>query len=368
MKKKAQIQLTFNWIYIAIAGAVILLFFFSIIVKQKTVSEERLSIDVVEIMRSILAGAGVSEKTKNFIDASGLADYTLYFDCNDGVGEFGIKDRPARTQNAIDPIFAPRTIKGSRIIVWSLPYKMPFKVMDFLMITSSTNKYYILGSGDFVNEFINATEGFNRQYILNVKEIDADKNLDVRIIDADGTHIPGSSVPANLQQFPDEKVSAVVFSGTNQVDYYQKDGTSWKKTNLNPIRIISLSGERDAARYAAVFSGDDKTYQCNMQKAFRRLEILTEVYGGDNIDFLEMGGKLKEMDDYYTSLGNSAHPDCLGNIKNYKQANLLDSLAELKNKASACQLDEETCVDLISTANDVREINNKLRLNCITLY
>ena len=58
--KKGQIQVTFNWIYITIAGAVILLFFFGIVVKQKAASEEKLSIEVVRILESILTGAGVS--------------------------------------------------------------------------------------------------------------------------------------------------------------------------------------------------------------------------------------------------------------------------------------------------------------------
>src|SRR3989344_8568467 len=123
--KRGQLELTFNWVYILIAGTVILLFFVALVARQKQVSEERLSGDVVEVMSSILAGAGVSEKTKNFIDASGLADYTLYFQCLDGVGEFGIKDRPARIQNSIDPIFAPREVQSSRIVTWSLPYTMP---------------------------------------------------------------------------------------------------------------------------------------------------------------------------------------------------------------------------------------------------
>src|SRR3989338_1793666 len=113
--KKAQMEITFNWVYILIAGAVILLFFVGLVARQKVVSEERLSGEIVEVMSSILVGAGVSEKTKNFIDVSGLADYTLYFQCLDGISEFGIKDRPARTQNSIDPVFAPRESQSSRI-------------------------------------------------------------------------------------------------------------------------------------------------------------------------------------------------------------------------------------------------------------
>ena len=66
--KKAQIQFTFNWIYILIAGMVILIFFVSIVAKQKTSSEEHLNAEVVRVMESIFTASGVSEKTKNFIE------------------------------------------------------------------------------------------------------------------------------------------------------------------------------------------------------------------------------------------------------------------------------------------------------------
>ena len=79
--KSGQVQLTFSWIYIMLAGAIILLFFVGLVFKQQAAAEESLAFDVVQIMDSIFTGAQVSEKTKNFIDVSGLADYTLSFNC-----------------------------------------------------------------------------------------------------------------------------------------------------------------------------------------------------------------------------------------------------------------------------------------------
>src|SRR3989344_3370187 len=90
--KKGQIEVTFNWVYVLIAGAVIILFFVGIAVKQKASSERALSSDVVRIMESIFTSAGVSEKTKNIIDVSGLSEYTLQFSCSDGVSEFGVTE------------------------------------------------------------------------------------------------------------------------------------------------------------------------------------------------------------------------------------------------------------------------------------
>lgn len=364
--KKAQIELTFNWVYILIAGTVILLFFVGLVARQKQVSEEKLSGEVVEVMSSILAGAGVSEKTKNFIDASGLADYTLYFQCLDGVGEFGIKDRPARTQNSIDPIFAPKEVRSSRIVTWSLPYTMPFKVMDFLFIIPSNVKYYVMGNdADFVNEFLNSTEGIERAFVSELQQIEPEENLQVRIVDTSGTIIPGSSVPTQLQAFDDVEVSAVAFTGANQVDFYQKESSAWRKMNQKPVRVISLPGERDAAKYAAIFAADDQMYRCNMDKTFTRLELLTKIYGGEEIAYGEAGGKIGELINYYNTDISS---DCRGHLEQYNE-NALDALAKLSHATAACRLQQGSCVDLIEAAEMLKNINDKLRVSCsVSLY
>lgn len=376
MEKKAQMEFTFHWIYIAIAGAIILLFFTGIVVRQSRVSEEKLSSEVTRIMESILTGAGVSEKTKNIIDASGLVRYILYFDCDAGVSEFGIVGKPSRSQNAIDPIFAPKELWGTKIITWSLPYQFPFKVTDFLFVSSSNIQYYIVGDDPvFINEFLNATEAFNRRFVLELNEIDASGNIQVRIIDVGGMHVPAVGIPNSLRSFKDKDVTAVVFgSARREADFYVKDDTSWKKLNSEPVRIVSLGGERDAAKYAAIFSGDDKTYRCNMGKAFRRLELVTEAYGGTDIGSFEAGGKLKEMGDFYTVNEGFYHPNCLGNVKTYPDHNLIKALGEFNNRAVSCRLELAAgsslsfCVDLITVADELKTLNDNLRLNCITLY
>ena len=106
MAEQGQLELTVNWVYILIAGTVILLFFTGIVVKQKDISEEQLSADVIKTMESLFTAAGVSEKTKNIISVSGLGDYVLEFGCQNGVSTFGIAGQQAKIQNARDPIFS----------------------------------------------------------------------------------------------------------------------------------------------------------------------------------------------------------------------------------------------------------------------
>ena len=365
-EKKAQIQVTFSWVYILIAGAVILLFFIGLVVKQKAVSEENLATDVVRVMESILTGAGVSEKTKNFVDISGLADYTLFFGCDEGSSSFGIKDRGKPSQNNIDPIFAPSEIKDTQLVLWSLPYNLPFKVIDFTFVTSPKTKYYFLGNNHFIDEFINSTQGFsNIERIDDISEIDPQRNFQFRIIDFSGGLFVREGIPENLRLVDDDKLTAITFTGANQVDYYQKLSGGWRKLNQEPVRIVSLPGERDAAKYAVIFSGNDKTYKCNMQKAFTRLKYVLEVYQS----------KLEEMEQYYEADPELAVGECYNYIKETGyDPNIKSSLRSVKSRVAACLVNyPETynfCLNLLDDVEDLRLANKNLgeKGNCITLY
>ncbi len=371
--KSAQIQVTFSWVYILIAGTLILLFFVGIAFNLQKSSEKELMNDVVEVMGSILTGAGVSEKTKNFVDTSGLVDFTLYFDCleEEYVTEFGIKDQPSRVYEPTMPVFSPREISTTKMITWSLPYKLPFKVVDFLFVTSDNTAYYLMGDDiDFMDEFVNATQGFRVKVLFTDSdyiEIDPGNNFQVRFVEFNSDTIQENSpVPENLVSLGDSKVTAVKFSGANIIDYFKKEGNVWKKVNSEPVKIVSIGGERDAAKYAAIFAEDDSIYRCNMGKAFQRLEYLNEVYGGRNIALGEAGGKLKELTDFYV-LEHPEKQDCIGLLKGYSK-NVLATLSTHQNNVKVCLLKSNSCYDLIVSANELKGLNDQLNQDCVTLY
>jgi hypothetical protein len=352
--KKAQVSVTFNWIYILIAGGIILLFFVGIIVKQKSISEDKLSSDVLNSLESIFTSAGVSEKTRNYVDMGGLAEQELYFECEEGVTEYGIEGKGVRIQNAMDPIFAPKNIKAPRMILWSLPYKMPFRVMNFLFVSSSNTKYSLLGTDQFVIEFLNATDDrdpqlrINRELVSSLDEIDPGKNYHLRVVDFDGLNIPGKPIPETLANLNDEKISAVVFNGLD-VSYYAKEGNKWVKEG-ETVTLVSLSGERQAAKYAAIFSGDGSSYMCNIKKALKRLSYLDEIYLA----------KMAEMKEVYAP----QHPCYLQLIGDKS----VDTSLDIHSVAvGLCQTG--SCKKLVEAANDLRLANNQLRLaSCISLY
>lgn len=363
--RRGQIELTFNWIYVLIAGAVILLFFVGLVVKQKAVSEERLNTELVRVIESILGGAAVAEKTKNVVDTAGLADYTLYFQCEDGVSEYGIKDSSARAEDMINPLFTPAEIRATSLITWSLPYTFPFKVIDLLIISSSNTQYYVLDSSTvgapFTIEFLNATEGFNIEWITKLEEADPGKNSPTRFIDVAGNFVQdGASVPASFQDVRDERLTAVAFVGEHQLNYFQKKGMQWKKLNAQPIPIISISPERDAAKYAALFAADGEQYRCNLRKAFTRLQYLGELY------LL----KISDLQQYYEPLRGSATAERCLNYLVSDEGNMQASMRTLKDRAEACHRVPRSCSDLPEAASAVSRANKKLAEegDCIPVY
>ncbi|PIN73528.1 hypothetical protein COV20_04870 [Candidatus Woesearchaeota archaeon CG10_big_fil_rev_8_21_14_0_10_45_16] len=285
-KRRGQVSVTFNWIYILVAGAVILLFFVGIIFKQKASAEQQLSIEVVDILESIFSGAQASEKTKTPIDTSGLADYTLYFKCEDKVTTYGIKDSSGSAEAPLAPIFSPTELQTPRLILWSLPYRLPYKITDFLLITSPNTKYFLIGDIKFANEFINASDDpdprnkINIEYVLagDYAGIDAEGNYNVRVVDLDGSVVDASNpLPPGLLQMEDLRVTGVSFRGNN-VFFFHKKGSNWEAEG--PVPIVSVDPVRDVAKYASIIAGSKQIYECNMQKAFERASLVTRAYIG----------------------------------------------------------------------------------------
>ncbi len=372
-QKQGQIQVTFHWIYVLIAGAVILLFFFSLILSQKQRSEQVLQQDITKIIESIFTAASLSEKTKTTVDTN-LDQYVLFFNCRDGQGEYGLEGSGSSVQDSVYPLFSPAEIRSPQLSLWSLPYKLPFKVGDFLLVTAPNIKYVLMGTTPFSQEFLEETKPdpavrfrINTLAVnpADLATVDPGKNQQVRFIDfTGGTIQEGVAVPEKVRSLDDPTVTAVVFSAENIITYFQKKGEIWKQRGQS-LHLLSLGGERDAAKYAALFAPDAETYQCNFRKVLQRLSFLNEIYGGKEIANDIPGGKLKEIIDFY-----DAHPDLtLSNTcKPYVLA-MQGALQSHQNEVSACLASEAACLDLVSSAQQLRQANQNLIVNdCISLY
>src|SRR3989338_6564442 len=143
--KKGVIEVQFNWVFIIIIGAVILAFFVSMSMKQKGASEEKLSITIAEHMKTILTSAEVTERSVNLIT---VPNKDITYECGTG---FSVSSMASFNPKII---FAPSPLKSQsqKLITWSLDWNVPFRVTNFLYLTSPDILYILVHDFGNVDE------------------------------------------------------------------------------------------------------------------------------------------------------------------------------------------------------------------------
>ncbi len=271
------IELQVNWIFILIAGAIILAFFFSVVQKQRALSEERLSITLSSQMDAVFAGAIESKGTTQaslVTPRPGIA-----FSCNNVCTcQYFIGKKATDFGDKL--LFAPALIKGQNSIASAVEWKFPFRIANFLVLTSPAIKYFVIYDSSnqlSVQLFQRVSKMLPREInqqtfpsVLAAYEVAPEGYEHTRFVFL-GTSEPdlGRLNP----QFMEEDVSGVwIDEDFSKAIFYEKtdEGT------LDFSRYPSLLAG-DATAVAAVFAADHDMYNCVMRKAFDRFSIVAGV-------------------------------------------------------------------------------------------
>ncbi|MBT4651443.1 hypothetical protein HOC13_02870 [Candidatus Woesearchaeota archaeon] len=336
-KKKGQVQIQFNWIFILIAGAVILLFFVGLVVKQKGVAEQGIRTEILTALKPIITAEAFSEKTKIVVE---VPDEEVFFHCTDDVSNYGIQKAGVAIDTPITPIFAPESIMTTKMVSWSLPYQMPYKVMDLLIVSAINNKYYVLGDETkFRTELINFTEEFNFDEINSGEytSLDPGDNFRIRMVVFGSTNNVftenGGVIPKKLAAMG-KKLSGVLIDKKETINgatltFYENEyssiGNSGTWVSNGEIDTIGFSsmGAKDSVLYGAVFAESKDSFECNMIKVFTRMNLLNKVYEK----------KMKTVEEHF---GNTGNNDCTKFLEQLGGAGIDSFMADLQDKVGTC--------------------------------
>lgn len=292
MKKRGAIELQFNWIFVLFAGAIILMFFITIINKQRALAELKTNAVLANNLESIITGAQISTNTVNVIE---LPSAEVSFEC----GSYAIGQVKKDTHGNV--VFAPSAVKGSRMIAWARDWSVPYRITNLLYVTGPGIRYIIVNNSNNLGRkvFDILPREMNKEVVR--------KDQLVGLEDKNNGHIrfiffgpPGSDDLGNalssFQHLKDEQVSGVIFPdlataaklpSTGTVNFYKKSGTAF----LPSAPSFFLKEE---SFFGALFSGDDEMYNCEMKKAFQKLSVMSRVYMN----------RSRELAKFYTS----SHP------------------------------------------------------------
>lgn len=261
MNKKA-FEMQFNWIFVLVAGAAILLFFTVVVVKQRSVSETSTKTTVLKSIEAIITGASISTDTINIIN---IPSSDIEISCN----RVSLGSLSRQYQSLI--LFAPSLVKGNRLITQTLAFSTPYRATNLLYITSPQLRYIIIGNTNLANEINKSLPSdLKKEFYQSVPQIKNLNNYKVRFI------VFGDMVdfPKALEKMPDYDATAVRINGDNEkgiIEFYQKDGTSWlSKGSSFYIGKSSLIG--------VVYADTLDMYNCNMLNTFSRLNLVTKIY------------------------------------------------------------------------------------------
>ena len=280
--KKSAIEVKFNWLFVLLIGGVLLYFVFSVISSQtestqlEIESTIRMNLDTVLQQAAQTPGTTFTVQLRNarFTSSDSCADS---FYLND--------DRNMRIE--MEAVFSPKQMDSVRgeFILWVLPWDMPFRITNFVYLTSPDIVYLLVHEGNEPSKSFTKEINHSRNYLSLpdslTKLVLDDSDLENRLDDLKNliTRVVYIKEDCDVE-FPENANSAICIEVKEESDYGGLNG--WGKVkyldpdNNNNHKETSFLGR--PSLFGAIFSEDIIQFDCSMQKAYIRMKNLLEVY------------------------------------------------------------------------------------------
>ena len=277
IRKRGAIEVQFNWIFVIIAGALILVFFINISTAQRKNADQKLAFDLLSKVDLIMSGALTIPKTGQVFD---MPNIEFNVECN-MISTLGVNRQfPDRI------VFGPSLLDGRNLVVLSQDWNVPYKVSNFLYLTTSEVRYVIVADPSDQNaiSFKESLPDNITVEISNLSDIKNKNNYRIRLIildtvypnfDNDYFYDSEFELPSFMQEMSEVQLNGIYIE-TNQnpqnVRFFKKSGDSFEFIGEE------ISVYKEPMIFGAIFSDDKEQFNCSRNKAFEKLYYVTEVY------------------------------------------------------------------------------------------
>lgn len=278
-KKGFEVQL--HWVFVMVAGILILTFFFMMATRQRSLSQTKLEATLSSDVESVLVGAIVSKGVAQSLPS---IPQGLDFSCSSGCDckiSIGKAEQPF--ENKV--IFSPETLIDRPSVVWSVDWKFPYRIANFLYLTNPDYKYYFVHDDSQLSRSLHEqlvrnipppimTEGniyaevnFESVFVSEVSSITAQDVEHTRFV---FVNVEPVSLDNSFRRKSFDAVS-IVQQPQAMVRFYEGDGTSF-----NYVTGKAYAGL--PSLYGAVFANDVDMYKCGLQSAFKRMAFISLLF------------------------------------------------------------------------------------------
>ena len=289
--KKSQISIQFNWVFILIVGGIILLFFVGLGVKVKDVHQSSVDVSTKESFNTILAGVTNSPEEAAMIIE--LPRTEINFECqpNDGFSGYII----GSGQQAIGelPFFAPESVNSEFLTAWTVAWKVPYEVTNFLYITSRENRYIIIKDSSELYKELNKTLKskrlnaddprmfFNKEVVddSSISSLENEGENKVHFVYFADPDCSPPQVPPDFDSMARNDLTALCINPSQEEDFmdYYGNLTFYEYYGGQFVKVGSHPYLGKASILGGIIAGSVQMYQCGMENAFERLSYISFV-------------------------------------------------------------------------------------------
>jgi len=250
---RGQVGIQFNWMFVLIAGGVILAFFVGFIAMQKDSSNVALETTIAVDLDAIFTGARVSDGTATKVP---FPNIEINVDCS----SFRVGSASRNLENSM--LFSPASIKGRNLITWSKSWNYPMKVGNFLYLTTDNVRYIFVCDSNCDR--------------IKLLEAELPKELNKEVCDKK------DDCWTNLEDQNNHHVRVVTDVDVDDNDLKKAFGEDkYSVFNIENKKLnneeINIDQDNNELVYAAIFSENKEHYDCMMTNAMKKLKIISDL-------------------------------------------------------------------------------------------
>ena len=259
MNKKAFSSQLFNWIFIIIAGSLLLIFFVRFAFQQTQIFGEKGSVELISSLEDQLEAFSISETSSKIISLG--YNTNLEIDCERIVNE----NIPKRT-NLI--IFSPSKLSGKSVAAWTRKWEFPYQLSNVFYLTNENSRYLLI----YDKESFERVSKFDFPSSFNLQKINFD-NLNLDDLAANTKNLQN----LNLIYFTKIQRPTEILNKFKNLNLVEID------LKLNEVKIFNKDGTSETSYFleepilfGAIFGSEN--FNCIKDKALSKLDLVTEVY------------------------------------------------------------------------------------------
>lgn len=311
--KKGQLEIQFNWVFVLVAGGIVLAFFLVIINSQQEKATAEVATDVVQRLDTVFT---TLSKQPNSVEKFSLSNILIEFVCEDDLSEYYIFGTgPVSTK--FDTIFTQSELKGREVVSWTQQWEVPFEAGVFMLLSNDRTLYV------FVNESSDLIYG------LYTEMPSAFRKLNIRTSDIASLDLSGynryvfvttindlNQAYADLPDLMKSRTAFRIIEPSAVSPIYGQIG--FLRADALVTSVSYAPYFLDPSLWGSIFTEDKSTYMCTMDKAMSKMKITAAILEERSLalkDALSTGSCFDVFSDvhqYYVSLKNTVEFDDAG--------------------------------------------------------